>query len=95
MSFRDTFTRSSNSSENLRYDDAAAYHFYITVLIIVGIPLGWSIIKTIFSPFSHIPSLPVLEKKRQFRDKIDKFKRENKYAFITFRFVLKVRLYIM
>ena len=60
MSFRDTFTRSSNSSENLRYDDAAAYHFYVTVLLILGIPLAWSILKTILNPFSHIPSLSEL-----------------------------------
>ena len=57
MSFRDAFTRSSTSSENLRYDDAAAYHFYITILIIVGLPLGWSIFKTILNPFSYIPNL--------------------------------------
>ncbi len=75
MSFRDTFTRNSNSSENLRYDDNAAYHFYITILIIVCIPLGWSILKTILNPFSHIPNLNELEKKRQFRDKIAKFKK--------------------
>lgn len=91
MSFRDAFTRGS-SSENLRYDDAAAYHFYMTVLIIVGLPLGWSILKTITNPFSHIPTLSELEKKRQFRDKIAKFKKENKYGFITFRFVLKVKI---
>lgn len=94
MSFRDAFTRSSTSSENLRYDDAAAYHFYMTVLIIVGIPLGWSIIKTVSNPFSHIPSLPELEKKRQFRDKIAKFRRENKFSFVTFRFILKVGIYL-
>lgn len=74
MSFRDTFTRSS-SSENLRYDDAAAYHFYITILIIVVVPLGWSVLKTITNPFSHIPTLSELEKKKQFRDKIARFKK--------------------
>lgn len=74
MSFRDTFTRSSGS-ENLRYDDAAAYHFYITILIIVVVPLGWSVLKTIANPFSHIPTLSELEKKKQFRDKIAKFKK--------------------
>ena len=74
MSFRDTFTR-GGSSENLRYDDAAAYHFYITILIIAAVPLTWSILKTIFNPFSHIPNLNQLEQKRQFRDKIGKFKK--------------------
>jgi translocation protein SEC63 len=92
MSFRDAFTRSSNSSENLRYDDAAAYHFYITMLLIVGLPLGWSILFTFLNPFSHIPSLSLLEKKRQFRDKIIKFKRSNRFSFFTFKFVLKLLL---
>ena len=90
MSFRETFTRSSNSSEQLRYDDTAAYHFFITILIIIFLPLLYSIIKTIFNPFSHIPTLDELEKKRQFRDKIKKFKKDNRYNFITFKFVLKV-----
>ena len=91
MSFRDTFTRNSNSSENLRYDDNAAYHFYITILILVVVPLGYNIAKTILNPFSHIPTLSELEKKRQFRDKISKFKKENKYNYISFKFVLKVK----
>lgn len=91
MSFRDTFTRNSNSSENLRYDDAAAFHFYITILIIVVVPLGWSLFKTLLNPFSHIPTLSQLEQKRQFRDKIAKFKKENRYTFLTFKFVLKVK----
>ena len=90
MSFRDTFTRSSSSSEGLRYDDAAAYHFYITVLIIGVLPLGWSLLKTVTSPFSHIPTLSEVEKKRQFRDKIAKFKKENRFNYITFGFFLKV-----
>jgi preprotein translocase subunit Sec63 len=91
MSFKDTFTR-TNSSENLRYDDNAAYHFYMTILIIVVIPLTYSLLKTIFNPFSHIPTLSDLEKRRQFRDKISKFKKENKYSYITFKFILKVLL---
>ncbi len=57
MSFRDTFTRGSGSSENLRYDDTAAYHFYITILLVITIPLLYSILKSIFNPFSHIPRL--------------------------------------
>lgn len=57
MSFREAFTRNSNSSEQLRYDDAAAYHFCITLLIIVFLPLTYSILKTILAPFSHIPTL--------------------------------------
>lgn len=61
MSFRETFTRSSNSSEKLQYDDLAAYHFLITVLIIAFIPLAYSIVSTILSPFSHIPNLKELE----------------------------------
>ena len=69
MSFRDAFTRSSTSSENLRYDDAAAYHFFITILIIVGLPLGWSIIKTIINPFSYIPNLKEIEKKNANEEK--------------------------
>ena len=93
MSFKDAFTRNSNSSENLRYDDNAAYHFYMTILIIVVLPLAYSIIKTIANPFSHIPNLSEVEKKRQFRDKISKFKKENRYAYITFKFVLKVPIY--
>ena len=60
MSFRDAFTRNNNSSDNLRYDDAAAYHFYITVLIIVALPLAWSILSTMLNPFSHIPNLKEL-----------------------------------
>lgn len=56
------------------------------------IPLAYSIIRTILNPFSHIPTLSELEKKRQFRDKISKFKKENKYSYITFKFVLKVVL---
>jgi hypothetical protein len=57
MSFKETFTRNSNSSENLRYDDNAAYHFYMTILIITVLPLAYSLIKTITNPFSHIPTL--------------------------------------
>lgn len=90
MSFREAFTRNSNSSEQLRYDDAAAYHFCITLLIIAFLPLAYSILKTILAPFSHIPTLNELEKKRQFRDKIQRFKKENRYNYITFKFVLKV-----
>jgi hypothetical protein len=75
----------------LRYDDAAAYHFFITLLIIAFLPLCYSIVKTILYPFSHIPTLDDLEKKRQFRDKIQKFKKENRYNYITFKFGLKVK----
>ena len=57
MSFRDTFTRSQTSSDNLQYDDAAAYHFYTTMLILVLIPISYSIIKTLKNPFGHIPKL--------------------------------------
>ena len=57
MSFRDTFTRSQTSSENLQYDDTAAYHFYTTILLIVLIPISYSIIKTIKNPFGYIPKL--------------------------------------
>lgn len=94
MSFRDTFTRNSNSSEQLRYDDTAAYHFFVTLLIIAVIPLGWSILRTMLDPFSHIPTLGELERKRQFRDKIQKFKKDNKYSYLTFKFVLKVQAHL-
>jgi len=57
MSFRETFTRNSGGSDNLRYDDTAAYHFYVTILIIVVGPLLYSIFKTILNPFSNIPQI--------------------------------------
>lgn len=57
MSFKDTFTRNSNSSENLQYDDTAAYHFFTTILLIVSVPLLYNIIKSILNPFGYIPRL--------------------------------------
>lgn len=75
MSFRDTFTRSDTSSENLQYDDTAAYHFYTTLLILVLIPISYSVLKTIRNPFGHIPRLESIEKKPQFIKKINKFKK--------------------
>lgn len=74
MSFRDTFTRGSGS-ENLQYDDTAAYHFCTTMLILIAVPLFYSIIKSILYPFSHIPSLHEIEKKPQFKEKVKKFKK--------------------
>lgn len=89
MSFRETFTRSSSNSEHLRYDDTAAYHFGITILIILACPLAYSLLSAVLRPFSHIPQLDDLQKKRHFRDKIARFKKENRHAYFTFKFVLK------
>lgn len=57
MSFRDTFTRNSSSSENLQYDDTAAYHFFATILLIVSVPLFYHLIKSCLNPFGYIPRL--------------------------------------
>jgi hypothetical protein len=57
MSFRDTFTRNSSSSENLQYDDTAAYHFLTTMLLLLVIPILYSIFKSFLNPFGHIPKL--------------------------------------
>jgi hypothetical protein len=63
----------------------------VTILIIIFLPLCYSILKTIINPFSHIPTLDELEKKKQFRDKIEKFKKDNRYNYLTFKFALKVQ----
>lgn len=67
MSFKDTFTRDSSSNENLQYDDAAAYHFYLTMLLLITIPLIYSIFKSVLNPFGHIPDLKDIENKSQFK----------------------------
>lgn len=92
MSFRETFGRSSSSSENLRYDDLASYHFLVTLLVIAIVPLGYSILKTIFNPFGRFPNVTHLQEKRQFREKIDRFKKEHRYSYITCGFVFKILL---
>lgn len=95
MSFRDTFTRNSNSNENLQYDDTAAYHFFATILILVSVPLLYTIIKPILNPFGYIPRLKDIENKPQFSKKIAKFKKENRYKFVTCWFVVKVHQYLI
>lgn len=90
MSFRDSFTRDSSSSENLQYDDAAAYHFYLTMLLLITLPLLYHIIKTILNPFAHIPNLKQIEQKKQFKSRIQKFKKEYRFNYATKGFVLKV-----
>lgn len=92
MSFRESFTRSSN--ENLQYDDAAAQHFFMTILIIVVLPLLYSLLKSALFPFSHIKSLSQLEKEPRFKAKILKYKKENRFKFLTFGYVLKLVLAI-
>ena len=66
MSFKDTFTRDSSGKENLQYDDVAFHHFFITILLVITIPILYSIIKTILNPFGYLPILKDIEKKRQF-----------------------------
>ena len=90
MSFRDTFTRSESSSENLQYDDNAAYHFYTTILLLVFLPLTYSVIKTVLNPFGHIPHLKEIEKKPHFIKKITKFKKENRLNYLSCWFIFKV-----
>lgn len=53
-------------------------------------PLFYNIIKAFFNPFGHIPRLKDIETKPQFAKKIVKFKKENRYKFVTFWFVVKV-----
>ena len=55
-------------------------------------PLFYNIIKAFFNPFGHIPRLKDIETKPQFAKKIVKFKKENRYKFVTFWFVVKVLL---
>lgn len=94
MSFRDTFTRDSSGKENLQYDDVAFHHFFITLLLVIAVPLLYTVIRTILNPFRHLPNLKEIETKKQFSEKIARFKKDNKYNFITIGFVLKVVLYI-
>jgi hypothetical protein len=89
MSFRDTFTKSS-SSENLQYDDNAAYHFYVTILAIVGVGLAWSVSRRILYPFAHITSLELVENSPHFKEKIQRFKKDNRWSYVSFTFILKV-----
>ena len=69
MSFKDTFTRDS-TSHHLRYDDTAFHHFFVTLLLIIGVPLAYSVVSNILNPFKHIKGLDEIAKKRMFRDKI-------------------------
>ena len=91
MSFRDTFTR-NDSSENLQYDDNASYHFFTTILLLVLLPLLYSIIKTILNPFGNIPRLKEIEKEPHFVKKVAKFKQENRFSYFGCWFVFKVFL---
>ena len=93
MSFRDTFTRNSSGKENLQYDDVAFHHFFITLLLVIALPLLYTVIRTILNPFRHLPNLKEIEQKKQFQDKIARFKKENKYSYVTVGFVFKVFLH--
>ena len=57
MSFRDTFTRNESGNENLQYDDISFHHFFITILLVIFIPLFYNIIKTLLNPFGYVPKL--------------------------------------
>ena len=57
-------------------------------------PLFYNIIKAFFNPFGHIPRLKDIETKPQFAKKIVKFKKENRYKFVTFWFVVKVSAFL-
>ena len=90
MSFRDTFTRDSSGKENLQYDDVAFHHFFITLLLVIVLPLLYTVVRTILNPFRHLPNLKEIEDKKQFQDKISRFKKDNKYSYITCGFIFKV-----
>lgn len=92
MSFRDTFTRSSSSSENLQYDDTASMHFLATVLCLVGLALLYSLAKNVLFPWGRVRGLAQAEKNSVLKPKVQRFKRERRYAFLSFWFVLKVAL---
>jgi len=57
MSFKDSFTRDSSGKENLQYDDLAFHHFFITILLVVAVPMLYTVLKTILNPFGHLPKL--------------------------------------
>ncbi len=58
------------------------------------IPLLYTTVRTILNPFGHIPKLADIENKPQFSKKIAKFKKENRYSYITCGFVFKVILIV-
>lgn len=90
MSFRDSFTRNTSGKENLQYDDIAFHHFFITLLLVIFLPLLYTVIRTIINPFRHLPNLKDIEEKRQFQSKIKRFKKDNKFSYVTVGFVFKV-----
>ena len=47
MSFKDTFTKDDKQDE-VEYDEAASYTFFMSILIVILIPLIYKIIKRIF-----------------------------------------------
>lgn len=93
MSFRDSFTRNTSGKENLQYDDVAFHHFFITLLLVIVIPLFYTVIRTILNPFRHLPNLKDIENKKQFQEKIARFKKDNRYSYLTVGFVVKVLLH--
>ena len=82
MSFVNAFIKSFISS--------VATYLIIAILITLGFSLGWSILKTVLNPFHHNPNFQEIEKNILFRDKIVNFKKENRFRFVTFKFILKV-----
>jgi hypothetical protein len=64
----------------------------MTVLIIAFVPLVYSILKSALFPFSHMKIIKSLDKELSFKDKIAKYKKDNRYKFFTFGYVLKIIL---
>jgi preprotein translocase subunit Sec63 len=89
MSFRDTFTRSS-SSENLQYDDTASLHFLATVMSILSVALLYNIGKKALFPWGNVRGLKEAGKNSVMKAKVERFKKERRYSFLTFWWLLKL-----
>ena len=89
MSFRDTFTRGSGN-EHLQYDDTASMFFVATVLLVVTLWLAIHLLKKVMRPWGDIRGLKEAASNPALKQKVIQFKKERRYSFITFWFVLKV-----
>ena len=91
MSFRDTFTRGS-ANEHLQYDDTASMFFVSTVLLVLTAWLAVHLLRKILWPWGDIKGFKEAASNPALKHKVAQFKKERRYSFLTFWFVLKVNI---
>ena len=85
MGFKDTFGKDSSDS-NLQYDDGAFYYFIFCLLLLVALPLFYSLVKQVFKFKTSQRACRCQDCK----EKESKLLKENRFKWIDKWFLLKV-----